>query len=258
MSNDYLFSGDLYLARLGDDGAFSGYEAEAFEAATVEITESAEIKSRKSKKRATYGQTRSTVALKNPGKIKVVLNEVSSEALAMALLGSNATLAVTAGEVTSAAPEAVTLIPGKLVRLDHRNITANGTGTEIVIETAAETPVSIPLTDVEITLVDGFIQYTGSTLTEPTACTISYSYEAEAGSRISGGVQPTIRARFLLSMNNLVDGSRAYLEVDEATLTPSDPIDFMSDDYLTVALEGEMVTLSNKTSPYILDLLNAA
>ncbi|AFL76237.1 hypothetical protein [Thiocystis violascens] len=254
-SSDFLFSGDLYLDRKTDAGASTGY-LPPIEAGQIAIEETTELKTIKSKKRDTYGQVRRTVSLKQPSKIKVTLNEVSAEILALALLGTADARSVAAGTVASGAPTEVTLIPGRFVQLPHRHITPHVDVTSpIVIETDETTPVEIPLADVEINHRAGLIRYIGATLTEATACTLTYKHAGESGTRVAGGVKPTIKVGIMMDMKNIVDGESAFLVIDEATLTPTSPVDFMGDDFLSVELEGELVTLSDKTSPYILDLL---
>ncbi len=256
-SQDYLFAGDVYLEPKTDAGVSTGY-LPPIEAGLLSIEETTEIKTRKSKKRETYGQIRRTVSLKQPSKIKLTLNEVNADILALALLGTTEARTVAAGTVSSGAPSKLTLIPDRWMVLPHRNITAHVDVTSpIVLATDAETPVSIPLTDVEINLRAGLIKYTGSTLTEPTAITATYKHGGESGRRVSGGVKPTIKVGILVDLKNSVDGEAAFLVIDEATLTPTAPVDFMSNDWISVELEGELVTLSDKTSPYILDLLGA-
>lgn len=253
-SSDFLFAGDCYLDRLTDAGVPTGY-LPPIEAGLLSIEETTEIKRRISKRRETYGQVRRTVSLKQPSKIKLTLNEVSADILALALLGDVAARTVVSGEVTGADPAEITLIPGRWVRLPHRNLIADAVATPIVFETDETTPVAIPLTDLEINLRAGLVMYTGSTLTEATACTATYHHSGESGQRIAGGVKPTIRVGIMMDLKNIVDGEAAYLVIDEATLTPTSPVDFASDDWLSVELEGELVTLGDRTSPYLLDLL---
>jgi hypothetical protein len=45
--------------------------------------------------------------------------------------------------------------------------------------------------------------------------------------------------------------------IDEATLTPSSEVDFLSDDFVTLEMTGEMRTLPGKASPYTVTILDA-
>lgn len=256
MSNVLLMSGKILVDRLTDAGVSTGYVDPA-EVGTLTIEETTELKTLKSKGRSSYGQVIASVSLKQPAKVKLSLKEVDPSVLAVALLGTAATLTQTAGTVSSPAT-AITLIPDRWVPLPHTNITPHASGTSpIVIATAAQTPVSIPLTDVEIDHRLGLIKYIGTTLTEATACTATYKYGDVAGTRISGSVQPTVKMRILLDGKNLVNGEDVRVLIDEATLTPSSPIDFAAEDWSVLELEGELTTLSGKTSPYVVDIIPA-
>lgn len=258
MSNVLLMSGKVLIDRLTNAGASTGYIDPA-EVGSLQIEETSEIKTLKSKGRDTYGQVIATVTLKNPAKLKMTLNEVDPQALAVALLGEAATFTEAAGTVASGDPTEVTLIPGRWVPLPHRNITPHVALTSpIVIATDETTPVSIPLDDVEIDHRLGLVKYVGDTLTAPTACTLTYKYGGVSGLRISGSVQPTVKMRILLDGKNLVSGEDVRVLIDEATLTPSSPIDFAADDWSTIELEGELTTLAGKSSPYVVDVLETA
>lgn len=256
MSNVLFMAGKVLIDRLTDAGASTGY-IDPSEVGSLKIEETADIKTLKSKGRDTYGQTIATVSLKNPAKITLTLNEVDPAALAVALLGDEAALSEASGTVTDVAPTEITLIPGKWVPLPHRNITPHVDVTSpIVLATDADTPVSIPLTDVEINERLGLIKYIGTSLTEATAITATYAYGAVSGTRISGSTQPTVKMRILLDGKNLVSGEDVRVMVDEATLTPATPIDFAAEDWGTVELTGELTTLTGKTAPYVVDIIS--
>ena len=258
MSNNVLLmSGKVFLDRLSDAGASTGY-IDACEVAALQIEETTEIKTLKSRGRDTYGQVIATVSLKQPAKLKMTLQEVDPQALAVALLGTAGALTQTGATVGSGSPTAITLIPDRWVQLPHVNITPHdGSTSPIVIATAAETPVSVPLTDVELDTRLGLVKYIGTTLTAATACTMTYKYGNVSGTRISGSVKPTVRMRILLDGKNLVNGEDIRLLIDEATLTPASPIDFAAEDWSQIEFEGELTTLTGKTSPYTVDVIPA-
>lgn len=256
MSTDFILSGNVYVDRLTDAGESTGY-LEPAEIGTLEISEKTELKTRKSKGRDTYGQVTATVSLKQPATLKVTLNSVDPDTLAIALLGEAASANQTGGTVSST-PTEVTLIPDRWVPLPHTNITPHVAVTSpIVIATDETTPVTIDLDDVEINHRLGLVKYIGTTLTEATACTLTYKYGDATVTRVSGSVKPTIKMRLMLDGKNLVTGDNVRVTIDEATLTPSKAIDFMSDDWAQIELEGEMTTLTGKTSPYTVDIVAA-
>jgi hypothetical protein len=262
----FLFSGDLYIDRLTDAGVSTGY-LDVSNATQMAIGESTEVKTLKSKMRDTRGQVIATVSDKNPATLKLTLNEIDKDKLAMALLGDVSAMAQSAGRVsaTSGAGETdnrptITLIPGRWVELPHSNITAHGTGTEISIATTATVPVDVPLGEVEINHRLGQIKYVGDAspvLSAATAVKMTYSYGNVAGNRISGSTTPSIKAKLKLDGLNMIDGTSVIVVVDEATLTPSSEVDFLADDFVTLEMTGEMRTLSGKTSPYTVTILDA-
>jgi hypothetical protein len=262
----FLFSGDLYIDRLTDAGVSTGY-LDVSNATQMAIGESTEVKTLKSKMRDTRGQVIATISDKNPATLKLTLDQIDKDKLAIALLGDVAAMSQTAGRVseTSGAGSTdnrptVTLIPGRWVELPHSNITADGTGTEILIATTAQTPVSVPLTEVEINHRLGQIKYIGDetpVLSAATECKLSYSYGDVAGDMISGSTTPSVKAKLKLDGLNMVDGTSVIVVVDEATLTPSSEVDFLSDDFVTLEMTGEMRTLPGKASPYTVTILDA-
>lgn len=260
MSNVLLMSGKVLIDRLTDAGASTGYLDPA-EVGTLQIEEKTEIKEITSKGRDTYGQVIATVSLKEPAKVKLTLKEVDPNALAVALLGTTAALTQSAATISST-PDTFTLIPGRWVQMGNQNITPHVDVTSpIVVQTDVEspaTPVAIDLDDLEFNYRLGLVKYTGTTLTAPTAVTATYKCGAAAGTRISGSVKPSVRMKILLDGKNLVNGEDIRVLIDEATLTPASPIDFASDDWAEIELEGSLTTLAGKTSPYTVDVIPAA
>jgi hypothetical protein len=262
----FLFSGDLYIDRLTDAGVSTGY-LDVSNATQLAIGESTEVKILKSKMRDTRGQVIATVSDKNNATLKLTLNEINADKLAMALLGDVSALSQIAGRVSATSgadttdnQPTITLIPDRWVQLPHRNLTATGTGTEIIIATTATTPVSVPLEEVEINHREGLIKYVGDAspvLSAATECKISYSYGNVSGYTISGSTTPSIKAKLKLDGLNMIDGTSCIVTIDEATLTPSSEVDFLSDDFVTLEMTGEMRTLSGKTHPYTVEIISA-
>lgn len=251
ISNDFLLSGDLYLDRLTDDGQSTGWMSPC-EVGKLEFEEASDIKTRTSKMRETYGQVKTSIALKKTAKFKLTLNEITPAILAMSLLGENAVNTQVAGSVT-ATP--ITLIPGKWVDLPHRMLKAHSATTPISIVLAG-TSTPILLTDVEINHRLGQMKYIGTAYTTNTACEMDYFYDTFTANMISGSVKPSVKLRIKLDGRNMITGKDVIVTIDEATVTPKSPIDFMSEDWSEVQLEGEMTTLTGKTSPYTVEFVS--
>ena len=115
--------------------------------------------------------------------------------------------------------------------------------------------IAVPAEDFEINYRMGIIKpVPGGSIQSGDEVNISYSHNAVSGSKITGATQPIIKCRLVLDGRNYNDGKDCRVEVYEATLRPTKAINFLSDDYETVDLEGTMITPSGKASPFIVDL----
>jgi hypothetical protein len=85
---------------------------------------------------------------------------------------------------------------------------------------------------------------------------VTYDFNAISGSLISGSVQPTIKTKLMLDGRNAADGKAVIVRIDEAVLSPSSDVDFLSDDWMTLEMEGTLKTLSGKSSPYTVEMLD--
>lgn len=114
----FLGAGSLYIKRYvaGVWSEWAGpYECEKFE-----IKPNTELKEKVSKGRDTYGQVIESVAIPQPADLTVDLSEVNKESLAIALLGTVAALAQTAGTLTN---EAITAKADSWVELTKAALT---------------------------------------------------------------------------------------------------------------------------------------
>ena len=116
----FLGSGDLYLDRLTEAGVrtglFFGGNAEV-----LSIQSNAEIKEQISKGRNDYGQVKASATLNQPAKIKISLNQLDGDNLAMAFLGKKFAIDIASGSVSA---ELLTILTvGKYQRLAKRGIT---------------------------------------------------------------------------------------------------------------------------------------
>ncbi|WP_295445131.1 hypothetical protein [uncultured Thiodictyon sp.] len=252
----YAFAGTLYIDRLTDAGVSTGF-LRVSNATKLAISETTDIKTLTSRMRETYGQIIATVSVKKPATLKLTLDQIDKDKLALALLGSVTNLAQTAGTVSSGTPTTLTLIPGRSVRMPHANITANSAGSLIVVATTDTVPVTVPITDLSFNLRLGLVEYVGDSLIAATPVTMSYKYGDVAGFTISGSTCPSIKVGLLLDGINLVDGTNCEVWIDEATLTPSSEVDFLSDSFMSLEMTGQMRTISGKTCPYTVQLKNA-
>jgi len=153
----FLGAGDLYIARQVG-GVFQAFEG-PFECTKFEIKPNIELKEQVSKGRTTYGQVIESVAIPQPSDLTVDLSEVNKSSLAIALLGTTAALAQTAGTLTD---EAVTAESDAWVALSKAALT----GTQTVAGGAVSASVtgSISGTTLTVTAVSSGTLSVGQTL----------------------------------------------------------------------------------------------
>lgn len=144
------------------------------------------------------------------------------------------------------ADQPVTAQLDKWVDIGKRNIVGAG----LAVKNQAGTTTYVLGTDYNIDYRLGKIMALSSGAIGAAASPGTWAPNAVSGSVIKGGTQAQIRARFLLNGRNLVDGSDAEVEVWEAVVTPTQPVDFLSDKLVDVTLKGKMVTPGRQDSPF--------
>jgi hypothetical protein len=245
-----LGSGDLYINRKVD-GVSQGLLLIG-NATQFEITESSEVKERTSKQRETYGQVLDTVYIKQPTMVKIALDEMNKDNLAMALLGSVATFSETEGAVVG---ESVTVgALGNWVNVSASSLTSDA----VTVKDETDTTTYVEGTDYEVNKRLGMIRpLAGGGISQGDVILVSYTGADVTGSVISGAVQPQIEAEIMLDGRNLADGTPMQVMVDRAVMAPTSPVDFLSDDWTTLELEGRALTVEGKTSPYSTKFIGA-
>lgn len=237
----FLGSGDLYYNRVvgGVDQGWLRFG----NATKMEIKENAEIKERKSKQVATYGQVLDSVSIKQPAEIAVSLDDLDKDNLALIFLGDVSDAAVTGASVT-AEVHAATL--GKSVMTAFRKITA------VVVNAPGGTPTYVLDTDYEIENAEmGLIKIIdGGAISAGELLEINYTYGTIAGNKVTGGTNSSIKVALMMDGENFADQSKVLVNVWEAVLTPQTGVDFLSDDFTTLELNGTLNTPTAKTSPY--------
>lgn len=241
-----LCSGDLYLDRFDDAGASTGLVNLNF-AKKFAITESADTKTRTSKARATFGQAASNVIIKKPAEISIEIDEIDARVLAMALMGNTAAATQTSSTVTE---EAVTAKLGIAVPLAKGAVADAG----FVVTDSTGTTTYVEGTDYTVERTIGMLTAlsTGD-IEDSDALKVSYSAGVIAGSTIKGGAKPSADCALVLVGKNLDTGKAVIVRVDKAALAPTSDVDFMSDDFVSVTLGGQLITLDGKDSPYTVE-----
>ena len=95
MADSFLGGGDLYIDRLTSAGAVQGYKI-AGNATKFALIPESEIKEQTGRGRSNYGQVIASATLPGKTSLKLTLNQLDAENLAIAFLGS-----VTAGSAAA-------------------------------------------------------------------------------------------------------------------------------------------------------------
>lgn len=225
-------------------GSYANAYEELGEANKFAVSSGAEVIEAVSKGRNRRGQLVASVAIAKPGEIELVLSEVNVATLRMGLGATVSSLTQGAGVLTDS-PVVAQL--DKWVDIGKRNIVEAG----LTVKNDAGSTTYVLGTHYEIDYRLGKIKALSSgPITAGQTLELTGTYNAVSGSRLKAGTQAQIRARLLFNGRNLVDGSDAEVEVWEAVLAPTNPIDFMSDKLVDITLKGKMVTPAGKDAPY--------
>lgn len=249
-SNGLLVAGDLYIDRLTSDGGSQGF-LEVANATQMALQQEIEFQDLTSRRKDTRGQLLASVAIPQPGEVSMTLNEINRDNLAMALLGERSDLDE---EAETFSDETVTLKGYKWTEIGYRNLKKEGLSVEKESTELEEG------TDFEINYRLGLIralrdsdELTG----DDDEVTISGETNALTGSRIRGAVQPTIKARLKLDGRNMVNDRPVIVTVDEALIRPTEAVDFLSEEFVSVPMTGRMRTLPGKDYPFTVELIDA-
>ncbi len=237
----FLGSGDLYYNRVvaGVDQGWLRFG----NATKMEIKENAELKERISRQKESYGQVLDSVAIKQPAEISVSLDDLDKDNLALVFLGDVVDAAVTGGTVTT---EAQTARIGKAFKTEFRGISS------LVIQDVTDTTTYVLDTDYTIDNAElGLITpIAGGGITEGDVLHIDYTYATIVGDKVQGGTNSSVKVALMLDGENFADQSKVLVNVWESVLTPQTGVDFLSEDFTTLELNGTLNTPTGKASGY--------
>lgn len=238
----FLGAGDLYFNRV-INGVSTGW-VQVGNATKFEIKEASELKQRKSRQRSTYGQLLDSVAVKQPASLKIAMDDLNFDNLALAFMGSQSVISIGSGTVTD---EVNTARKGKIIETVKDNIAS------VVVKNGAGSVTYIAGTDYEVTNARlGMVKIlsTGS-ITDGATIKISYTYGTSTSNMIEGGTSPTVITSLKLDGINFANQSSVIVDVWEAVVTPTSPVDFLAADFAGLELDGLMNTPTGKNSPYV-------
>lgn len=245
----FLGAGDVYIERIVAgvaQGLKGPYYADKFE-----IKPNVEVKELVSKGRNDYGQTLESVALQKPADFTLELKEVNKESMALALLGSQASVSQGSGTLTDqeVTTKADCWVPVSKEALGA-TITVKDSATGLI--TYAED------TDYELNRPLGLIKAlsTGA-ITANQHVDVSGSYSAVSATKISGATSADVRARFVFDGVNQADGLPCIVEIYEGVIAANSAFDFLANDFNNVSLPGKMKTPTGKSEPFTVTLRSA-
>jgi hypothetical protein len=198
-----------------------------------------------SKDRATAGQVTAVASMQEPAELKLKFSAFNSNMMAIAMMGESSVLSGGANTVTN---EVIAAKLDCFVKLASRNISA---GTVVLTDAATDLVTYVEGTDYTVNYALGMIQAlsTGS-IVNAASLHVDYANAAYSGFSTIAATAPEVVAYILIDGVNTADQENIEIEIDEAHLAASSPVDFMSDKFSELELSGFMVTQSGKNNPY--------
>lgn len=237
----FLGSGCLFIDRLTSAGAAQGL-IKVGNATQFAIQPDADKKELVSRQCDSYGKVLATVTQPKPATVAITLDEWDRDSLAMALFGDVAATTVTGASVTD---EEITARHDKWSELDYKIVSA------VTVTGPSGTPTYVLDTDYEVDAEMGMIKaLSGGSITDGATIEVDYTYASRVYDRVTGGTESNIKARLLLKGKNQVNSKPCTVDVYEAQLAPKGGLNFLSDDFAAVELEGTLVTPSGSSEPF--------
>lgn len=241
----FLGAGDIYIDRLVA-GVSQGL-AGPFEATKFEIKPNVEKKELVSKSRNGYGQVIESVSIQQPADFTMELNEVNTESMTIALLGTANAASQTSGTLVD---QNVAVKMDRWVPVTKENlgevVEVGNVGATVTYEEGVDYLLNRPL---------GLLKaIAGGALIDGASVLVSGPYGAISSTKISGATNTDIRARIIFDGKNQADGLPVIVTVHEAIIAADSAFDFLADDFNTVTLPGTMKTPAGKSEPFIVEL----
>lgn len=236
-----IYEADLSVRRYGVGGVLSKELIGPLEATQFSIQASNEMIARKAFRIGQAGKDRGSIGRTLATAINLAVNAVDSRTMALILLGSVAALSKAQGVV---AAETFTSIHDAWVKLDHGNIAATG----VAIATKTEG------TDFVMDRVLGAIMVLSTgTIANNTETTIAYNYGATAGTTIRVGTESKADVMLEGPAKNRETGADAFIRIPKVTLSPSNELSLLNDEYVNAEMSGSCILMDGETADCYLD-----
>ena len=239
--DSFLGSGDLYIDRLSDAGVAQGAKIAGATTKFALNTES-ELKEQTGKGRDNYGQVIASATIPGKTTLGLTINQLDAENMALAFLGdvSAFTQASASGQTAD-----VTAIADRFVEVGFEQIG------NVVVKDETDTETYVPGTDYELNTRLGMIKVlsTGD-ISAGDVLHLTFDVAAVSASKVTGSTSPIVRCKLVLDGKNYVNGKNCRVTVFDARLKPNTEVDFLSDDFLPLELEGLCEIPEGKTTSF--------
>lgn len=250
-SQGLLCAGNLYIEMLTAAGVGGGLFG-PINTTKLEIKPTSENKLRTSMKKETFGQTADSVTIPGATEISITLDEQPTEIVEMALAGTSEVINHEAGNI---AAEVAVLVKGRWTEFSLSNVTTAGLLVTNTDDTDAELGLGV---DYEINYQLGMIKpIAGGAVEDGGNVKITAASNAYTGTRVKAGIALGTKYRVILDGENLVNGKSIKLTVGKCSLAPNNGLDFMSSDYVSTELTGQVEIPQDGIAPYFFDEVDA-
>ena len=239
MAESFLGSGDLYIDRMTDAGVLTGAKV-AGATTKFALNPESEMKEQVGRGRTNYGQVIASATLPGKTNISLTINQLDAENMGIAFLGD------VSAHTQASAEDATATVVGifdRWVEIGKEQISS------VVVKNDGETITYVEDVDYALNTRLGMIKVLKDTLDGDTL-KLTFDCAAVAASKIVGGTSPIIRCRLTLDGKNYVNGKNYRVVVYSARLRPTTEVDFLSEDFLPLELEGLCEIPEGKDEPF--------
>jgi len=243
-AESFMGSGDLQMAILDANDIPLG-ELDVGNASSFVIpAPSIEKKERKSKRRASFGQTTTSVVGETEQDVKLTLTDVNRDNLTMAMFGSDSDYIQAAGNNTGA-PEDVISYLGKYSKLTARNLDP---ATPPVVTDATDVTTYVEGTDYEIDYQVGrILPLVSGSISEGDVLHVGSSWLAQSGFSIKALDNLSFNVFMRLIGRNEATGKNHEVIINKAQLEPAGDLNWISDDLIDIELTGKILATPEGT-----------
>lgn len=249
----FLGGGDLSIQRqdpvTGSWGPLHG----PFDCEEFSYQPQSEKMEKTSKGKNTYGQVRATVFKPTAPLFSVTLGQVNRENLTLALMGTAVEINRAGGTLT--AEEVTVSDVASWIELPWANIKADG----LIVTNEAGDVTYTRDTHYIVNLEMGWLMIlAGSGIAKDAVLKITGTYGAITGTRIDASTINQIRARFILDWRNLAGVMLGKATAKQVAMSSTEAFDMLSDEFVTVKLNGSCETPVGHTTGFELEIRKLA